>query len=172
MPPELGRLLARGIVVGRREVADSAPCRSGLNRRQTLPGLPSTPVGAMPQPGDRHPDFIAEPGECWAMVHSKQLQGRGGGSSWRWRLRTPSPRSTSAPRRTCDGAGRRGSADPRTRCSRDGATPSRWCGGTPAALIGTRPHLHHWSWVHIASTSSASSLELALDRLRRSMPPS
>jgi hypothetical protein len=28
----------------------------------------------MPEPGDRHPGFIAEPGECWALVHSKQLQ--------------------------------------------------------------------------------------------------
>ena len=32
------------------------------------------PVDSMPQPGDRHPGFVAEPGECWALVHSKQLQ--------------------------------------------------------------------------------------------------
>ena len=29
---------------------------------------------AMPQPGDRHPGFTAQPGECWALVNSQQLQ--------------------------------------------------------------------------------------------------
>jgi diadenosine tetraphosphatase ApaH/serine/threonine PP2A family protein phosphatase len=28
----------------------------------------------MPQPGDRHPGFTAEPGECWQMIYDKQPQ--------------------------------------------------------------------------------------------------
>jgi hypothetical protein len=32
------------------------------------------PVDRMPQPGDRHPGFTAQAGECWALVNSKQLQ--------------------------------------------------------------------------------------------------
>jgi hypothetical protein len=27
------------------------------------------PVDRMPEPGDRHPGFIAEPMRCWAMVY-------------------------------------------------------------------------------------------------------
>ena len=31
-------------------------------------------MASMPQPGDRHPGFVVEPGQGWAFVHSKQLQ--------------------------------------------------------------------------------------------------
>ena len=31
-------------------------------------------MSPMPHPGDRHPGFVAQAGECWALVNSKQLQ--------------------------------------------------------------------------------------------------
>ena len=31
-------------------------------------------TAAMPVPGDRHPGFTAQPGRCWAMIFSKQMQ--------------------------------------------------------------------------------------------------
>ena len=47
-------------------------------------------MSPMPEPGDPCPGFIAEPGRCWQMVYSRQMQathcrespqGRGAGSS-------------------------------------------------------------------------------------------
>jgi hypothetical protein len=37
-------------------------------------GLHVCPVDRMPEPGDPCPRFIAEPGRCWQMVYSHQLQ--------------------------------------------------------------------------------------------------
>jgi len=31
-------------------------------------------VEPLPRPGDRSPGFMAEPGRCWALVYSRQLQ--------------------------------------------------------------------------------------------------
>ena len=40
----------------------------------TLPRSTLMPMASMPQPGDRHPGFVAQPGECSALINSKQLQ--------------------------------------------------------------------------------------------------
>jgi len=37
-------------------------------------GVPSVPMDGMPQPGEPCPGFIAEPGRCWRMLYSHQLQ--------------------------------------------------------------------------------------------------
>jgi hypothetical protein len=31
-------------------------------------------MDGMPEPGDPCPGFIAQPGECWQMIYSKQMQ--------------------------------------------------------------------------------------------------
>jgi hypothetical protein len=28
----------------------------------------------MPEPGDRCPGFVAQPGQCWQMIYDRQLQ--------------------------------------------------------------------------------------------------
>ena len=54
------------------------PCDSipGLSRVEALSTTPifARLVDRMPQPGDRHPGFITEPGVCWILVHSKLKQ--------------------------------------------------------------------------------------------------
>jgi hypothetical protein len=37
-------------------------------------GVPSVSVSPMPEPGDRHPGFIVEPMQCWAMVYDGTMQ--------------------------------------------------------------------------------------------------
>jgi hypothetical protein len=68
--PELGVPWRGETAIRRGGVADSAPCRSGLNRSAALLriGDPNAPTDSL------HPGFIAERGEWWAMVHSEQLQ--------------------------------------------------------------------------------------------------
>jgi hypothetical protein len=48
-------------------------------------------AGTMPKPADLCPGFIAEPGRCWRMVYSKQLQATHCNEpvAWRGRYRSP-----------------------------------------------------------------------------------
>jgi hypothetical protein len=45
----------------------------------------------MPQPGDVHPGFVAEPGRCWRLVYSRQLQAThcSAAPAWTGRWRSP-----------------------------------------------------------------------------------
>jgi hypothetical protein len=53
--------------------AASPPLSRGAAPR-TDSGVPLVPVDRMPEPGEPCPGFIAEPGRCWRMVYSQQLQ--------------------------------------------------------------------------------------------------
>ena len=46
----------------------------------------------MPQPGDPCPGFIAEPGRCWQMIYSEQLQATHCRETPKWTGRWRSPK--------------------------------------------------------------------------------